>query len=70
MKKKKESKEPKIESGLLSEIHKSFLYARKNRIDIYDISTWDEKYIKRMQKIAGILDDFGQIIDSDKGKKS
>lgn len=70
MKKKESNKETKPEIGLINEIHKAYLYAKKNGIDIYDISTWDEKYIKRMQKIAGILDDFGQIIDSDKRRKS
>ncbi|HOE39949.1 MAG TPA: hypothetical protein PLY69_10255 [Bacteroidales bacterium] len=37
------------------EIRNAFEYAMKNGIDPKRPETWDEKYKKRMQKLAGII---------------
>ena len=37
------------------EIRNAFEYAMKNGIDPIRPETWDKKYIKRMQKLAGII---------------
>jgi hypothetical protein len=44
---------------LIKEAFNAYKYAQSKNINPKDISTWDSAYKKRMQKLAGILDEFG-----------
>lgn len=44
---------------LIKEAFNAYKYAKSKNIDPKDIATWDNAYKKRMQKLAGILDDLG-----------
>lgn len=55
------------EENKFGKIYHSYQYAKKNGIDPLDPSTWDNKYKKRMQELAGIIPMIEEEIKSIKG---
>ena len=56
------------EKNPFGEIRNAYQYALKNGIDPKKTETWDEKYKKRMLKLAGIIPDIEKELNEIKSR--
>ncbi len=56
------------EKNPFGEIRNAYQYALKNGIDPKKPETWDEKYKKRMLKLAGIIPDIEKELNEIKSR--